>query len=128
MKVDSCYLAVRDRVRAEAFWKRVFDREPARENENFTFFDIDGFLFGLFDPASLDEGVRFGNNSVVCIRVDDADAEHARLSEFAEVVLPLHSIRTYRVFQIADPEGNVVEFYSETEPCEPPAVEGSTTG
>ncbi len=114
MRVDSAYISVRDRQRAEAYWKRVFSAEPVIRNETFTFFDVGGFLFGLFDPSAVDEEVRMGNNCVLNIHVEDADAEEVRLREFSEIVIPIHSVGRYRVFQVADTEGNVVEFYSES--------------
>ncbi|WP_114416539.1 VOC family protein [Marinospirillum perlucidum] len=114
MKPDAAYIAVQDRDRARSFWMQVFDREPALENDTFIFFDLDGFFFGLFDPAAVDEEVRWGNNCVLNLRVPDADLEASRLSGFARVVMPVSSVGPYRVFQIEDTEGNVVEFYSQT--------------
>jgi len=112
MKIDSAYIAVSDRKRAEAFWQKVFQLKSSMSNDSFTFFDIDGFLFGLFDPTGTSEKVQKGNNCVVCLHVKDADAESLRLEAFADITMPIHSVGLYRVFQIEDSEGNVVEFYS----------------
>lgn len=70
-------------------------------------------MLGLFDPASVKEKVSFGNNCVLNIRVLDADAEIERIKSFSKIVMPATSVGTYRVFQIEDSEGNVVEFYAE---------------
>jgi len=113
MKIDSAYVAVSDRKRAEAFWRKVFQLEPSMPNDSFIFFDIDGFLFGLFDPTATSESIQTGNNCVVCLHVKDADAECLRLEVFANITMPIHSVGPYRVFQIEDSEGNVVEFYSD---------------
>jgi len=32
-------------------------------NESFTFSDVDGFLFGLFDPAATPESIQTGNGN-----------------------------------------------------------------
>ncbi len=114
MKLDSAYLSVRNRLRAEKYWKHVFCAEPVMKNKTFTLFDVGGFLFGLFDPSTVDEEIQIGNNCVLDIRVEDADAEVARLGEFSNIVMPLHSVGPYRIFQVEDTEGNVVEFYSES--------------
>lgn len=113
MKIDAAYLSVKDRKRAEAYWSRVFGAPPVMKNETFTFFDVGGFLFGLFDPLSVDEEVRNGNNCVLNIRVADVDAEASRLGAFSKIVMPPRAVGPYRVFQVEDTEGNVVEFYSE---------------
>jgi predicted enzyme related to lactoylglutathione lyase len=115
MKIDSAYVAVSDRKRAEAFWGKVFQLEPCMSNGSFTFFDVDGFLFGLFDPAATSESIQTGNHCVVCIHVKDADVECSRLEAFASIAMPIHSVGPYRVFQIEDSERNVVEFYSGAE-------------
>ena len=115
MKVDSAYISVKDRKRAEAFWKQVFGVEPAMKNDSFTFFDLNGFMFGLFDASNLGEKINYGNNCVLNLHVKDADAEAKRLGEFSKIVMPVTSVGSYRVFQIEDTEGNVVEFYSNPE-------------
>ena len=52
MKINSLYISVKDRERARNFYQNiVFKRKPSLETDRFTFFNIDGFLFGLFDPA-----------------------------------------------------------------------------
>ena len=73
-----------------------------------------GFLFGLFDPSAVGEKICYGNNCVLNLRVEDADVEAVRLGEFSKIVMPVNSVGPYRVFQVEDTEGNVVEFYSGT--------------
>ncbi len=114
MKVDSAYIAVKDRERAERFWEQIFLIGPAMKNETFTFFNIDGFMFGLFDPSNVDEDIAFGNNCVLNLHVEDADFEAERISQFSKIVMPVSSVGPYRLFQIEDTEGNIVEFYSES--------------
>ncbi len=115
MKIDSAYLAVIDRKRAESFWTEALQQQPSLSNDSFTFFDIDGFLFGLFDPASVSEQIHMGNNCILNIRVKNADKEFQRLKKISRIAMPLNSVGIYRVFQIEDSEGNIVEFYSSGE-------------
>ena len=114
MKVDAAYITVTDRDRAEAYWKKVFQSEPVMKNETFSFFDIGGFLLGLFDPSNIDEKISYGNNCVLNLHVDDADLEAKRIGQFSKIVMPPSSVGPYRLFQIEDTEGNIVEFYSQS--------------
>ena len=65
MKVDSAYISVKNRERAEAYWQQVLCVEPSIKNDTFTFFDINGFLFGLFDASTVSE-----KTDVVTTRVE----------------------------------------------------------
>ena len=68
MKVNSLYVSIKDRDRAINFYQNIlFKREPSLETDRFVFFNIDGFLFGLFDPVVVGEKVQYGNNNVVTV-------------------------------------------------------------
>lgn len=112
MKLPALYIAVRDRDRAEAFYRRFFDAEPSMRNEEFTFFEVGGFQFGLFDPSHSGESVEYGNNCVPNFQVEDLDAEYERAQGLGVDVDPeVKEVRGYRVFQFRDPEDNVIELY-----------------
>lgn len=115
MKLDSIYVAVTDRGRSERFYADLFGTEACIRNDTFTFFNVGGVLFGLFDPASVDEGVTMGTNCVPNFRVDDVDALHNRLrnasTDCDEFV---RTVGLYRLFQFRDPDGNLLEVYMET--------------
>jgi predicted enzyme related to lactoylglutathione lyase len=113
MKVNALYVAAWDMDRATSCYAdAIFQRRPAFTTERFAFFDIDGFLFGLFDARFAEEEPRIGANCVPTIEVEDADAVHGRLSEAGlETVMAPHTVEGMRITQVKDSEGNVLEFY-----------------
>ena len=113
MKVNSLYVCVKDLERAKKLYQDViFDRKSSLETDRFVFFDIDGFLFGLFDPKITGEKVHYGNNTVPTIEVDDIDKLHKRLTEAGlKTVLFPQNVNETRIFQVEDTEGNILEFY-----------------
>lgn len=118
MKINSLYVAVHNRERAKGFYSKVFDCDPFLENQKFVFFDVSGFIFGLFDYKNADEvktlgrSVTMGNNCVPNIQVDDINAEYERIREIAEIVKPLTDASSkHRVFYFKDTESNLIEFY-----------------
>lgn len=120
MKINSLYVAVHNRERAKEFYSKVFNCNPFLENQTFVFFDVNGFIFGLFDYKNADEAknmgksVTMGNNSVPNIQVDNINALYERIREIAEIVKPLmNGSSKHRVFYIKDTEGNLIEFYEE---------------
>lgn len=119
MKLDSLYVVVRDMGEARAFYGQLFERNPVLVDGRFSGFDLDGGLFGLLNAASFGEPVdstelTYGNNCVGTIRVDDVDAEHARIVLLRPPeVTPIATAGSYRLFQVQDRDGNRVEFYEE---------------
>lgn len=113
MKVNSLYVAVKDRQRAKEFYQNIiFERKPSLETDRFVFFDIDGFLFGLFDPVVTGEKVQYGNNTVPTIEVDDINSLYDRLTKVGlKIVLSLQEVNETKIFQVEDSESNVLEFY-----------------
>ena len=113
MKVNALYVAARDFGRAKkCYAETIFQRDPAMTSDRFAFFDIDGFLFGVFDASFAGEVPSFGENCVPTIEVDDADAIHARLVDAGlETVLDPQDVNEMRIAQVRDTEGNVLEFY-----------------
>jgi predicted enzyme related to lactoylglutathione lyase len=113
MKINSLYVSVKDRNRAKNFYQNIiFEREPSLITDRFVFFNIDGFLFGLFDPIVIGEKVQYGNNTVPTIEVNDIHGLHQRLSKFGvKTILPLQEVNETKIFQVEDTEGNILEFY-----------------
>lgn len=108
-------LGVADAARAKAFYTQGFGWAPVFENEDITFFQMNGLMLGLWDKASLDSdmnrpGAHAGAfalahnvESIVAV-----DAAMARLVAAGGTVLrpadaPQHG--GYRGY-IADPDGN----------------------
>ncbi|WP_298916468.1 VOC family protein [uncultured Algimonas sp.] len=113
MKVNSLYVTARDFERAKAcYTDHIFQREHDSETDRFVFWDIDGFLFGIFNPNAIDVEVDFGDSTVPTIEVEDAAAAHVRLTKAGlESVMEPHDVNDTHVAQIRDTEGNVLEFY-----------------
>lgn len=113
MKVNSLYVSVENRERAKNFYQNIiFEREPSLETDRFVFFNIDGFLFGLFDPTVTGEKVQYGNNTVPTIEVNDVDSLYERLTKVGlKTILPLQEVNGTKIFQVEDTESNILEFY-----------------
>ena len=113
MKVNSLYVAVKNRDRAKNFYQNtIFNRKPSLETDRFVFFDLDGFLFGLFDPVVTGEKIEYGNNTVPTIEVNDIESLCKQFIEVGlKIVLPLQEVNGTKIFQIEDTEGNILEFY-----------------
>ena len=113
MKVNSLYVTAKDFERAKKCYTDViFERDPSMTTDRFAFYDLDGFLFGVFDPTVTDEKPTFGDNTVPTIEVENADSVHSRLSDAGlYTVLEPQDVNDTRVTQLRDTEGNVLEFY-----------------
>lgn len=113
MKVNSLYVAIKDRNRAKDFFQNIiFKRQPSLETDRFVFFDIEGFLFGLFDPLVTGEKVEYGNNTVPTIEVNNIDSFYQKLTEAGlKIIIPLQEVNGTKIFQVEDSENNVLEFY-----------------
>ena len=113
MKVNSLYVSVKNRDRARNFYQSIiFKRKPSLETDRFVFFNIDGFLFGLFDPVVTGEKVEYGNNTVPTIEVNDVDRLYEQFIKLnLKIVLPLQEVNETKIFQIEDTENNILEFY-----------------
>ena len=113
MKVNSLYVSVKDRPRALNLYQNIiFEREPYLETDRFVFFNIEGFLFGLFDSTVTGEKVQYGNNTVPTIEVNDVDSLYERLTKVGlKTILPLQEVNGTKIFQVEDTESNILEFY-----------------
>ena len=120
MKMNSLYVTVEDFNRAKVFYENViFERKPSLTTDRFVFFDLDGFLFGLFNPAVTGEEVRFGNNCVPTLEVAELETFHQRLRDSGvDIVMPLQEVNETVIFQCSDSKGNVLEFYRWLDPPE----------
>lgn len=116
MKVNSLYVCVKNIERVRKFYQDViFERKPSLETDRFIFFDLDGFLFGLFNPQITGEKIQYGNNTVPTIEVDDIDSLYERLTTIGlKTVLYPQNVNETRIFKIEDTEGNILEFYQWT--------------
>ncbi|MDJ0784814.1 MAG: hypothetical protein QNJ22_22810 [Desulfosarcinaceae bacterium] len=112
-KINSLYVAAVDMDRAENFYSSlIFNTEPKFKTDRFVFYEINGFLFGIFDPRITDETIAYGNNCVPTIECDDLKEFYQKLiREGVEVVMHLQEVNDTVIFQCQDSEGNTLEFY-----------------
>ncbi|NES64432.1 MAG: hypothetical protein F6K24_03745 [Okeania sp. SIO2D1] len=113
MKVNSLYVAAKDFERAKiCYAETIFQKSPDIETDRFVFFDLNGFLFGIFNPTITGEEITYGNNAVPTIEVDDVDAQYKRLTDAGlKSIMPPQDVNGTRIAQIEDTEGNTLEFY-----------------
>ena len=99
--------------RAVSFYeKNIFRQKVQSKTDRFSVFKIDGFLFCLFSPKSINETHKIGNNCIPTIEVDDVKSFYKGLKQKdIEIVLELHNVNGYELFQLKDSEQNVIEFY-----------------
>jgi len=113
------YLCVSDRRRAEFFYKGLFAEASVMTTGQFTFFDLDGFVFGLFQLAA-------GSGRLLCppdaapqlhVRVADVRSEFEKIRAMTvKLVKPLQDSPRGKFFWFLDTEGNTVEFYESPSP------------
>ena len=113
MKINSLYLAVFDMDRAVTFYeKNIFKKTVKSKTDRFSVFEINGFLFCLFNPKSANEAHKIGNNCIPTIELDNVETFYREISEkHIKVVLELHNVNGYQLFLLEDSEQNIIEFY-----------------
>jgi predicted enzyme related to lactoylglutathione lyase len=112
IKFNSLYLSVKDMDRALKFYEELLNKAPASVDERMSVFDIGGVSLLLYNPDSDDEKVEFGNNVVPNFEVDDVQSILRKIKSVGgDIVLNLHTVGNFKLFQAKDPEGNVIEFY-----------------
>lgn len=111
-------LGVADAARAKAFYTQGFGWAPVFENDDITFFQMNGLMLGLWDKASLDSDMNRPGAAAGAFAlahnvesIAAVDAAMARLVAAGGTVLrpadaPQHG--GYRGY-IADPDGNAWE-------------------
>lgn len=110
------YVVVSDLDRARAFYEDLFQKKPYIENASFVGFDVGGGLYGLFLESAYTARLVRGNSTVPYIRVNDIEGEFGRVGRLASRMISKEIVTDgpIRLFMFADPDGNVVEFFSVT--------------
>lgn len=110
--IGAIYLAVKNMRRAVRFYEFAFKRKVTAYDKRMSIFAFDGISFLLFDPRAEGEKVTVGNNVIPNIEVANARAAFKLMkSRKMKVVMSLCQVNDFLLFQIRDPENNVVEFY-----------------
>ncbi len=108
------YVLVDDRPAAEAFYARLFGRDPQLRTPALTGFDVAGGLFAIVPRQGYgaDTGPRGSVHPF--IRVANVRAFHAHARSVAPASLPSDSVveeGPFHFFRMHDPEGNMLEFF-----------------
>jgi len=108
------YVLAADVDKSRRFYERLFQKPPYIVTETFIGFDVAGGLYAVFAANAADRKIDKGNSAVPYLRVKDADREFARVQALNVAMLDNKVLQEgpIKLFRIADPDGNVVEFFS----------------
>ena len=114
------YVVVADMNRSEAFYTQLFQKPPYVKTAQLIGFNVAGGLYAVFAARGLDRPLTRGDNSVPYLRVKNVQAEFMRVKELPARLLDAEIVREGPVslFRFADPDGNVLEFFSVREPTQ----------
>lgn len=108
------YVIVADLDASRAFYEKLFGKTPYVRNDRLVGFEVAGSLYALFTQKALDRATTKGDNTVPYIRVNDIDKEFARAARSGARLIDAKIVDegAIRLFRIADPDGNIIEFFS----------------
>jgi len=108
------YVVASDLNDSREFYQSLFGKQPYVVNDRLVGFDLAGGLFAVFAAQAADRKIDFGNSAVPYLRVKDVDREFERMRTAGVKVLDDAVVRegAIALFRIADPDGNVIEFFS----------------
>ncbi len=115
------YVLVEDVGKSVAFYEALFGKSPQIRTPALVGFDVSGGLFGIVDRASYGKGSTFGNSARAYIKVANIEKAFAHGQAMAAEGIEQPGIVTegpFSFFRIADPDGNVLEFFSFDPPGE----------
>lgn len=109
------YVLVQDVERSVVFYEALFGKSPQIKTPALVGFDVSGGLFGIVDRGTYGAGSTPGNSARPYIRVNDIEKAFAHAQAVAAKGIEQPGIVTegpFRFFRVADPDGNVLEFFS----------------
>jgi predicted enzyme related to lactoylglutathione lyase len=112
------YVIAADLNKSREFYEKVFQKPPYVMNDRLVGFDIAGGLYAIVAAQSADQKLVKGNNTVPYVRVKDAELEFARVKSLVATLgatmidSKVVQEGPIKLFRFADPDGNVVEFFS----------------
>lgn len=115
------YVLVGDTRVSSEFYERVFLKTPSFRSSEFVAFDVAGGLFAVALRSKFDAKATYGTNVVPYIRVRSAEVEFERLRHLMPKSLEGRTIvreGPLTLFKFADPDGNVIEFFSMDPPVQ----------
>ncbi|HEV2746089.1 MAG TPA: VOC family protein [Allosphingosinicella sp.] len=114
------YVVAEDLDRASLFYERLFASKPQVRTAALVGFDVAGGLYAIVSRQAYAPAAIRGGNVVPYIKVRDIFAEFERVKRLAPASLQSGRVvdeGAFKFFRFADPDGNVIEFFS----IEPPA-------
>ena len=113
MNLGAVYVCSSDLERAEEFYSGLFEAEPSMEMPQSIGYQLDGGLFLIMDEAQLPVPIEYGNNCVPNFEVPDIDAAFERVTALDPTKMSddIDDAGPYRLFEFADPDGNILECY-----------------
>jgi predicted enzyme related to lactoylglutathione lyase len=108
------YVMASDLGKAREFYEKLFQKPPYVTNARLVGFDIAGGLYAIFAAQSSDQVLVKGNSTIPYIRVTDAEPEFARVKLLGANMIDSKVLQEgpIKLFRFADPDGNVIEFFS----------------
>ena len=113
------YVTVADLQKASAFYEQLFQKKPYVRNDALVGFDVAGGLYALYTEQGA-SGKRVRGDSVVpYLRVKDLEKEFERLKQLGVRLIDEQIVveGPIKLFKFADPDGNVIEFFSLAAPA-----------
>ena len=112
-KIESAYICVEDIDRAQKFYEWLLDRNGIKAGDSMIMFDIEGFRLFLFDHNKENEEIKYGDNCLLSVEVENAKELKEELENKGfNIVFPLKQIMNNLVFEFEDTEGNHIEVFS----------------
>lgn len=110
------YVSAGNLDRSSEFYGLVFGKAPYVKNDRLAGFDVAGGLFAVFASEANRRALVRGNNTIPYIRVKDANIEFERIKRLGAKMLDATVVKEgpIELFRFADPDGNVIEFFSLT--------------
>lgn len=108
------YVAVKSLEASKLFYSKLFEKEPYIQTPAFVGYEISGGRFGLFLEAAYSFPLQRGNSTVPNIKVEDIESEFERVKSLgpSKIQDSIVTVGPTRLFMFADPDENVIEFFS----------------
>jgi predicted enzyme related to lactoylglutathione lyase len=114
------YVISDDLSRAGAFYRELFQKTPQISNSSLVGFDVEGGLYAIVSRKAFALPSAQGSNVRPYIKVRDIFGEFQRVKKLAAGSLQSEAVveeGPFRFFRFADPDGNVIEFFSVAVPA-----------
>ena len=106
----TCLLFVRDVHKSKEFYRKLLNRDPVEDLENFTSFDLEGTFLNLHPVDSKSPFSEGGSVGYFCVERLDVWTERA-VTLGAQIWRgPLQTGTGWSIVQIKDPFGNIIGF------------------